>query len=106
VTPSAGKSFGAARIFTAAEIVAEKLPSVRWVIPEILPEGVTLLAGKPKMGKSWMGLDVGIAIATGGVALGTKRVQRGDVLYLALEDNRRRIQNRLNKLLAVLQVST
>jgi RecA-family ATPase len=93
------KRFGGVRIFTAAEIVAEGLSPVRWVVPGILPEGVTFLAGKPKMGKSWMGLDLSIATATGGVALGTKRVERGEALYLALEDNRRRIQNRLNKLL-------
>jgi hypothetical protein len=98
--PPVGKPFGEARIFTAAEIVAEELPPVKWVVPDILPEGVTFLAGKPKMGKSWMGLDLSIATATGGVALGTKRVEQGEVLYLALEDNRRRIQNRLNKLLA------
>jgi hypothetical protein len=72
---------------------------VKWVVPDVLPEGVTFLAGKPKMGKSWMGLDLGIAIATGGVALGTKPVEQGEVLYLALEDNRRRIHNRLEKLL-------
>jgi hypothetical protein len=99
VIPPVGKPFGAVRIFTAADIVAEELPPVKWVVPDILPEGVTFLAGKPKMGKSWMGLDLSIAVATGGVALGTKRVERGEVLYLALEDNRRRIQNRLDKLL-------
>jgi RecA-family ATPase len=86
--------------FTAAELMAMELPPVRWVIPDILPEGVTFLAGKPKMGKSWMALGLGIAVATGGVALGTKQVEQGEVLYLALEDNRRRIHNRLNKLLS------
>jgi RecA-family ATPase len=95
-----GECFGTARIFTAAEIVAEELPPVRWVVSDILPEGVTFLAGKPKMGKSWMSLGLGIAITSGGVALGAKQVEQGEVLYLALEDNRRRIQNRLNKLLA------
>jgi RecA-family ATPase len=95
-----GECFGTARIFTAAEIVAEELPPVRWVVSDILPEGVTFLAGKPKMGKSWMSLGLGIAISSGGVALGAKQVEQGEVLYLALEDNRRRIQNRLNKLLA------
>jgi AAA domain len=97
---STGKSSGEVSIFTAAEIVAQELVPVSWIVEDILPEGVTFLAGKPKMGKSWMGLDLGIALATGGVALGTKRVEQGDVLCLALEDNRRRIQNRLNKLLA------
>jgi hypothetical protein len=95
-----GERFGPVRIFSAAEIMAEELPPVPWVVPDILPEGVTLLAGKPKMGKSWMVLGLGIAIATGGVALGTKSVEQGEVLYLALEDKSpRRIQNRLDKLL-------
>ncbi len=57
-------------------------------------------AGKVKMGKSWMMLGVAVAVATGGMALGIMRVEQGEVLYLALKDNRRRIQNRLNKLLA------
>jgi AAA domain/Ferric uptake regulator family len=96
-----GERFGPVRIFSAAEIMAEELPPVRWVVPDILPEGITLLAGKPKMGKSWMGLDLSIAIATGGVALGTKRVEQGEVLGLFLEDkSTRRIQNRTGKLLA------
>jgi AAA domain len=100
VMPPVGKPFGEVRIFTAGDLMDEELPPVKWVVPDILPEGVTFLAGKPKMGKSWMGLGLSIAVATGGVALGTKRVEQGEVLYLALEDNKRRIQNRLNKLLA------
>jgi len=100
VTATIGQRFGAVRIFTAAELMAEELPPARWVVPDILPEGVTFLAGKPKMGKSWMGLGLGIAIATGGVALGTKRVEQGEVLGLFLEDkSTRRIQNRTGKLL-------
>jgi hypothetical protein len=68
-------------------------------VPGIIPEGVTLLAGKPKQGKSWASLGLSIAVATGGEALGKVRVERGEVLYLALEDNPRRLQKRLQKLL-------
>jgi hypothetical protein len=85
--------------FTATELMAEDLPPVKWVVPDILPEGVTILGGKPKMGKSWLALGLGIAVASGGIALGVKPVERGEVLYLALEDNRRRLQKRLRKLL-------
>jgi hypothetical protein len=95
-----GDRFGPSRIFTAAELMAEELPPVRWVVPGLLPEGVTLLAGKPKLGKSWLALGLGIAVASGGIALGTKQVECGDVLYLALEDNPRRLQGRLGKMLA------
>ncbi len=58
-----------------------------------------MLVGKPKMGKSWMALDIALAVATGGSVLG-EQTEQGDVLYLALEDNPRRLQDRMAKLLA------
>ena len=85
--------------FTAADLMKEDLPPVRWAVPGILPEGLSLLAGKPKLGKSWLALGLAVAKASGGVALGKIPVDRGEVLYLALEDNRRRLQNRLRKVL-------
>jgi DNA-binding NarL/FixJ family response regulator len=85
--------------FTAADLMEEDLPPVRWAVPGILPEGLSLLAGKPKLGKSWLALGLAVAKASGGVALGKIPVERGEVLYLALEDNRRRLQNRLRKVL-------
>jgi hypothetical protein len=84
---------------TAADLMAAELPPVRWGVRGVLPEGVTLLAGKPKLGKSWLALGLCVAVAAGGVALGTRQVEQGDVLYLALEDNRRRLQTRLGKML-------
>src|ERR687886_2979969 len=80
----AKKNGGKPEIFTALELMALELPPVRWAVPGIVPEGVTLLAGKPKLGKSWLTLGLGVATATGGVALGTKHVERGEVLYLLL----------------------
>ena len=81
-------------VFTAAELMAQDIPPVRWILPRILPEGLTILAGKPKMGKSWLALDLSVAVATGGKVLGIQ-VEQGDVLYLALEDTKRRLQDRL-----------
>ena len=85
--------------FTAADLMREELPPVRWGVPGILPEGLSLLAGKPKLGKSWLALGLAVAKASGGLALGKIPVDRGEVLYLALEDNRRRLQGRLRKVL-------
>jgi len=84
---------------TAAELMAKEFKPARFVIDGLLPEGVTLLAGKPKKGKSWMALGMCEAVAVGGVAFGTIRVGQGDTLYLALEDNTRRLQGRLRKVL-------
>jgi RecA-family ATPase len=53
------------------------------------------LWAKPKLGKSWWAYDASIAVATGGNAVGSVACEQGDVLYLALEDNRRRVKDRL-----------
>ncbi|MDP9480098.1 MAG: helicase RepA family protein [Actinomycetota bacterium] len=87
------------RPITAAELMNMEFAPTRWVVPDVLPEGVTLLVGKPKKGKSWMALGMCEAVAVGGVALGTKRVEQGDTLYLALEDNVKRLKKRLKKVL-------
>ena len=79
--------------------MGEVLPSVSYVVPGYIAEGLTLIGGKAKIGKSWLLLGTAIAVATGGCALGSIDVEEGDVLYLALEDNKRRLQRRLNQLL-------
>lgn len=78
------------------EILTTIYPPVKWVLPAFLPEGLALLAGAPKLGKSWLGLQIALAVASGGIALG-ECVQRGAVLILSLEDSPRRLQTRLTK---------
>jgi RecA-family ATPase len=80
---------------TAAELEEMAFAPVRWAVPDILPEGLTLFAGKQKLGKSWLALGLCVSVASGRVALGTRSVEKGDVLYLDLEGNRRRIKSRL-----------
>ena len=69
------------------------------IVPDLIVEGCVLLAGKPKHGKSWFVLDVGLAVASARYCLGDKKCEEGDVLYLALEDGDRRLQRRITKLL-------
>jgi len=88
-----------AHVSTAAALQAKEFPAVSYVVPGLIPEGLTLLAGKPKIGKSWLGLDLCLAIAAGRFCLGDRRPIEGDVLYCALEDNPRRLQRRIDKLL-------
>jgi hypothetical protein len=89
-------------IFSLQDLLSWKVPPIRWAIPAILPEGLTLLAGKPRLGKSWLALSLALTIAAGGMALGTQPVTKGDVLYLALEENARHLQARARQLLASL----
>ncbi len=81
------------------ELLGAEFPPHKWAVEGIIAEGVTVLAGPPKIGKSWLGLGLAVAVATGGRALGRVDVEAGDVLYLALEDTPRRLQSRLRKVL-------
>ena len=80
---------------TDIDLWHKAFPAVRWAVPGLIPEGVAILAGSPKIGKSWLALGVAVAVATGGIALGKIAVEPGEVLYLALEDTQRRLQRRL-----------
>src|SRR5258708_5622000 len=71
---------------------------IKYIVPGIFVEGLPLFAGKPKIGKSWMLLHAGVAVARGGFTLGELKCIEGDVLYCALEDNERRLQSRMTKL--------
>lgn len=86
------------QIISAATLQSKAFKPTRFVAAPFIPEGATLLAGRPKVGKSWLALDVALAVASGSVCFG-KQCEAGDVLYLALEDNERRLQSRINKLL-------
>jgi hypothetical protein len=86
------------KTFTAAELKGMAFEPVRYVLPRYVPEGVTLLIGRPKIGKSWLALDLAVACASNRAVLGSLKPLHGDVLYLALEDSKRRLQRRLDKL--------
>lgn len=85
-------------VFTAAELDKMNLPPVQWAVPGLLPAGLSFLVAAPKMGKSWMALDLCLAVASGGEWLGRK-VNQGPTLYLDLEDSANRAQARMRTLL-------
>jgi hypothetical protein len=86
--------------WTADELMAATFPEPRYAVPGIVAEGVNLLVGAPKLGKSWLVLNIAVAVASGGQVLGKIPVCEGDVCYLALEDTARRLQSRLRMVLA------
>jgi hypothetical protein len=87
------------QIITAKALRTEKFAQVNFFVLGLMPEGVTLLVSKPKLGKSWLILDLCSAATTGRYTLGSIKPAQGDVLYVALEDSTRRLQRRLSKLL-------
>ena len=77
-------------------LMAREFEPLQFSVDKILPHGLFILAGSPKVGKSWLALDLCTAVAAGG-KLWDYSATPGDVLYLALEDNFNRLQNRLKK---------
>jgi hypothetical protein len=84
--------------WTAAELLTTEFPPIKWIIPNLVTSGLTVLAGAPKLGKSWMALSWALGVSYGSYVMGKIPVQKAGVLYLALEDTPRRLQDRLRKL--------
>jgi AAA domain/DnaB-like helicase N terminal domain len=86
--------------FSAAELLTMEMPEVRQVVSGVIPEGLTVLAGAPKFGKSWMLVGgFAVPVACGSMAMGTLDVDPGPVLALCLEDTPRRLKSRMQKIL-------
>lgn len=82
--------------WTHSELMGVNFPEPRCIIEGLLPEGLTVLAGSAKIGKSWMALQMAQSVASGADFLGRPTLA-GPVLYLALEDGARRLKSRLIK---------
>lgn len=85
-------------IFNGADLLKMDLPEIKWAVPGLLPAGLVILAGGPKLGKSWLIYGVVAGVGAGGLVLGYFRSDPGKVLYLALEDSKKRLQDRLRSL--------
>ena len=86
------------KLWSAAELAETDFPAPTWLIPGILPEGgLVLLAGKPKVGKSWLALDMACELSTGGAVCGIPVEKVVKTLYLALEDTPRRLKTRIQQ---------
>lgn len=82
----------------ADELLDMEFEPLEFVVDGVIATGLTLLVAAPKIGKSWMALDLAYQVASGGKAFGAIPVQTRPVLYLALEDGQRRLNARMRKL--------
>ena len=82
--------------FDMGELYDTEFPEPNWAIPGLIPEGLDILGGRPKIGKSWLLMQIANAIGTGGRFFGEK-VTQGNVLYIAFEDSPRRLKDRAIK---------
>lgn len=86
------------QVVSAIELAEKEFPDLKFAIPDILPEGLTLLAGKPKCGKSWLVLLMAYSVALGRNLMNGSQIERGNALVLALEDGERRLKDRVSKI--------
>ncbi|MHC2241226.1 AAA family ATPase [Bradyrhizobium elkanii] len=80
------------------DLMAATFPPLKAIVPGYVYAGFTAFAGRMKLGKTWLAIDYAIAVATGGVAMGSIDCIAGDVLYIDLENGPRRIQSRIRAL--------
>jgi DNA-binding PadR family transcriptional regulator len=94
--PSSSEPPPALDLLTSNEILNTAWPEPTYTVPNLLPAGLSILAGHPKIGKSWLCLQLARSIALGEPLMG-EDVEQGGVLYLALEDSPIRLQTRLQR---------
>jgi hypothetical protein len=68
-------------------------PAERWIVADLIPVGLTVLAGKSNTRKSWLALELAHAVALGEDFWG-QRSDAGPVIYYALEDSLENTQDR------------
>lgn len=86
--PARSKVLEPVEFVSMFDLLEEELPALSWLVDGLLPPGLALLAGPPKMGKSTLAQDLALAIASGTPFLGRTVPVRGKVLYYDLESSK------------------
>jgi hypothetical protein len=86
--------------FTAKQLTELDIPPQKYLIHGMLPVGTSVLASPPKIGKTWLNLQLAAAVATGQQFADYATTEIGKVLFLDLEGGPRREKYRLQKVLA------
>jgi hypothetical protein len=81
-------------LISGAVLDAMEIPPTKWLVQDVIPEGLGLIIGKPKGGKSWLGINFAVDVAKGNLFLGRLETEPSGVIYLCLEDSLSRIQQR------------
>lgn len=83
-------------VVDVSELQDKMLPPMKWLIDDLLPVGgVVMLSAKPKMGKSFLAIQLALSVASGGEFLGFQ-ARKHEVLYIDLETSQRSMKNRIS----------
>ena len=96
--PAKNKPENKMNVMSAEDLQNTVFSPIEFLVNDLLPEGTTILAAPPKIGKSWFVLNMAICIASGTPFL-KRKTKQVEVLYLTLEDKFRRVKDRQSKIL-------
>lgn len=80
----------------AMELSSREFAPMRWAVRGFIPIGLTIVGGRPKVGKSFFCLDICASIATGSKVFEHFNCDKATALYASLEDKERMLNSRLN----------
>lgn len=80
-------------LYTMQTLFEQPVEPVDFIVEGLLAPGLYILGGSPKVGKSWLALQLCLAVCDGTSFLG-RATHRSEVLYLALEDGPQRLHSR------------
>lgn len=83
---------------TLKELMTQYYPESEWVVESLIPEGLTVLSAQPASYKTWLLLDIAIAVASGGQLSETFDTTQTGVLMVDEENSERLLQQRLSLL--------
>jgi len=78
----------------AETLMTTPMQPLKFIVQGLIPQGLHVLAGSPKIGKSWLSLWICLQVAKG-EKMWEFETTKSEVLYLCLEDSFARIQSRL-----------
>ncbi|MFQ9408266.1 MAG: AAA family ATPase [Oscillospiraceae bacterium] len=81
----------------AETLLSTPMSKTMFIVDGLISQGVNVISGASKIGKSWLMLWLGLQVAQGNSIWGLPTLQC-DVLYMSLEDTQRRIKDRLYNL--------
>ena len=93
------------RLITGNELDKKEIQEPEWVIKDLLPPGLCILAGAPKSGKSILAFNLAIALSNGVKFMNHFECEKKKILLLPYEDNEKRLQKRQRLIKAKLGIS-
>ena len=84
-------------LYTMQTLFEQPLEPIDFLVEGLFAQGLYILGGSPKVGKSWLALQLCLAVCGGTSFLG-RATHQSEVLYLALEDGPQRLHSRALRL--------